>query len=326
LVDNYTTLAHFTYAVKVGREMVGSYFAREIASAATLVCFYGMFMHAKRIRQDAKGRRIHPKYLLLFACLISINLFVISLWSTRIVLAILTIIMVISWHFFIRKLNLFKSGVFSALFIALLVELRDLRFSNVSEVVGRKVGGKMDFWTDLSTSLHFAEFDALMLTIRDTGTRIPFRYGEDFLNGLIGLVPSFIYKTKENHYIGQWFRQVYEPSKINGWPITTPGEWYINFNWPGLILGALVTGFLASSIDKRYATPRSNPWHLVAAGAFSGFSMSGGFWTGTPQKLAIYLGVFWMLYLFTKLIEQRSARTRYSPRLRGAAVPKRLRH
>ena len=58
---------------------------------------------------------------------------------------------------------------------------------------------------------------------------------------------------------GKWFRQVYEPKKINGSPMGAGALWYLNFGWLGLLLGGLLSGLvigLVSAAQRRYPPER----------------------------------------------------------------------
>ena len=90
-----------------------------------------------------------------------------------------------------------------------------------------------------------AFFDALLLAVRDWPSAHPYRGGEDFIVGAEGIVPRAMWPGKPaNVRPGSWFRQVYEPTHPNGWPLGAVGDWYLNFGLLGVLVGGGLSGLL----------------------------------------------------------------------------------
>lgn len=94
-------------------------------------------------------------------------------------------------------------------------------------------------------------FDASLLAFRDWPDSQEFRRGEDFYNGVVGAVPRALLPSKPEPASGVWFRQIYEPKNVNGWPVGAPTIWFLNFGYGGLLLGGLLSGALLGWVAQR---------------------------------------------------------------------------
>ena len=95
----------------------------------------------------------------------------------------------------------------------------------------------VNIWRQIAISMHGSQFDALLLVMRDFDLSAGLRWGEDFAAGIAALVPRAIWPDPPVSALGAWFRQIYEPETVNGWPITLVGEWLVNFGWTGVAFG-----------------------------------------------------------------------------------------
>jgi oligosaccharide repeat unit polymerase len=206
-------------------------------------------------------------------------------WGNRYNIALTLIVLGMSWHYYIAPLRIFRTLLWAVASILCLQFLRDLRGVYVADVRGGTFSGLDNKWLEISASLHFVEFDAFLLSLRDAGDMFDFRNGADFYNGILSWVPRSIYPGKETFNIGPWFRQVYEPSKINGWPVTVMGSWYINFSWIGIPIGGFISGFIMRVIDAAFHDARGNPWHAAIGTGIAIFVVEGGINTGFPQEI-----------------------------------------
>lgn len=151
-------------------------------------------------------------------------------------------------------------------------------------------------WRQASVGTNSIYFDAAMLSFRDWPSTYPFRGGEDFYNGLLGVVPRMVWKDKPTAIPpGKWFRQVYEPRKLNGWPMGAGALWYLNFGWPGLPVGGLLSGLVIGLVAAgQRRRPRSgfNTGVAVIAAIFV-FPL--GWDNQVLMKFVIWLGPMWLL-------------------------------
>ncbi len=256
LVAQAGGVAQFVFAVKIGKALKGLYVFRAIAPLAVAVLIYAFLLSRKSELAGQPGM-LRPGLII---ALIVVNFAVNYAWGNRFNIAVLTLAFGVSYHFYVAPLRPLKIIIISLLFLAALEGLKEIRNFMVSEVTGVRAGNDFDFWLRISASLHFVEFDAFLLALRDAGEAFEFRQGRDALNGLLAWVPRFIYPEKETFQVGGWFRRIYEPTKINGWPITVIGNWYINFGGVGMIFGAVLSGVVITAIDNAYRDLRVNPW------------------------------------------------------------------
>ncbi|MGJ3230760.1 MAG: O-antigen polymerase [Oceanicaulis sp.] len=308
LVLQYGSVAQFTFATKIGKDLTGAYALRQLSIIAAMISAFGLFTFAKPAEKAGRAHRmIEPKYLLLFTALICVNLNVNYAWGNRYNIALLILAVGLGWHYYIRRFRLIEIVVLLLASACFLQGLKTVRVMLVSEALRQDVAANMEFWRAVSTSLHFTQFDAFMLVLRDAGDRFSFRWGEDFWNGLLAWIPRGLLPEKETFHIGAWFRRIYEPSKINGWPVSVVGSWYVNFGWIGVGAGALLSGLVTRAFDLAYSAPHNSAWHAFAGPCFGFFMLSGGVDTGFVQ--AIFL-VFVPVFLFGLVIGARRNESR----------------
>ena len=108
-----------------------------------------------------------------------------------------------------------------------------------------------DLYRQLSIASNGALFDNALLAVRDFPDRFAYRGGTDFYVGLWGSVPrSLRPKGLEFDSIGAMFHRLYNPAATSGWPVGAPFEWFINFGWPGVMLGGLLSGFIYRALTE----------------------------------------------------------------------------
>lgn len=138
--------------------------------------------------------------------------------------------------------------------------------------------------------------DAAVLAFRDFPERWPLRDGEDFVNGVAGLVPRTVWPGKPTGIApGSWFRQVYEPRVVNGWPMGAPALWYLNFGWLGVPLGGLVSGLAIGVIAAAQRRRPQNGFNSVAAVTAGVFVLGLGVDSQTLVYTAVWLVPLWLI-------------------------------
>ena len=293
IVSRYSSIGAFMLQVKHGKALAGFYVLRETATLSAVLSFYGILT----LMEDRNRRR--PGVWILGG-MVAVSLFWIYLWGNRMNIALILMSMLFSWHLYVQKFNLVKAAVVVALGVGLMLLLRYIREILFVQVTGvsHKALDTMSFIRGLSLSLHFAEFDALMLCLKDAGSIIPFREGSDFIHGLTAWIPRQLWPDKpETHFIGGWLRQVYEPQTRNGWPPTVIGSWFLNFGWVGIGLGALVAGTLFRALSLRYADLTRNAFSAAFLPFFSVFLFWGGMNTNFFQSYVLYVVPVFLLSL-----------------------------
>ena len=79
-----------------------------------------------------------------------------------------------------------------------------------------------------------------------------FLNGQTLINGFYALLPSFIFPEKpinSTNWVAQFFGAVETWDFTTNLAFTVIGEFYMNFGIPGVVLGMIFFGFLASFID-----------------------------------------------------------------------------
>lgn len=115
-------------------------------------------------------------------------------------------------------------------------------------------------------------------------------------------VPRFIWPDKPMIAQGRWFAEKIGLGRwvfggfSNSINMTIPGEWFLNFGWPGAIVGGVLAGFWVGNLwnAARFASPTVNP--LGWAYGFYMLYFTWGINIDTevlPTVLAVYL-LFWM--------------------------------
>lgn len=136
-------------------------------------------------------------------------------------------------------------------------------------------------------------YDAAMLSFRDWPAKYEYRDGEDFAAGAVGVVPRVLWEDKPAPIVpGKWFRQVYEPGKINGWPMGAGALWYLNFGWWGLVGGGLLSGLALGSVARAQRRRPANGFN-TAVGVVVGVYVLGLGW----DSETILRSVIWLVPL-----------------------------
>lgn len=285
LIAKYGGVSGFVYASKISKELKGLFVFQAAAPLAGMLATYA----ALRCMRDHNGqRKLTPQsylYLAVFVASAGLNF----TWGNRYNIAIMLMTFMFAWHFYVRPLKI-RQVVFAVLLSgAILQGLSVLRsYLIVASINERTAVNPHEFWLSLSLSLHFVEFDAFMLALRDGGDLFELRRGKDFVNGLLAWVPRSIYPEKESFHIGRWFAQVYHPWLKNGWPVTTAGAWYVNFGSTGLVMGGIVSGFILRVFDSAYHDLRTSAWHAAIGLGLVFLCLETGVNTGFVQAIILY--------------------------------------
>tara|TARA_E500000178_G_scaffold157781_1_gene157529 strand:+ start:263 stop:1588 length:1326 start_codon:yes stop_codon:yes gene_type:complete len=289
------SIAKFLHKVKVEKAYAGFYWMRNITTHANVLLL--LFICGYCSRHDESR---NPKRLLLIVLFIifvfncSANYF----WGNRYNLALILIVAGFSYHYCIDRLNIIKIFFIVLICSITLWALKIYRYELISEATSVEFTSNQSELTKLSLSFHFAQFDAFLLVLRDAGHSIDFRDGKDFGNGLISWIPRTFLPDRQSFHVGHWFRQIYEPGRVNGWPVTAAGSWYINFGLMGIVLGGILSGIIARGLDFSYKNRNFNSWDIVIGMSIAWYVFDAGLNTGTPQKYVLYVIPFFILRIF----------------------------
>ena len=279
----FGSIAGVTVASKISKELSGSFVYLTMASLATCITMLAFFVHY----EQKKG----PKNKALYCCLsvlVAVNFLILFAWGNRYFIALLSLIFVISFHFNIRKFNFFEILFIVCIMIGVLQGLKLVRWYFITQGLDSSAKLAESFWRSISTSLHLNRYDSFALALQDAGKVFPFRNGQDFLNGARSILPSFIYDQKESFHIGGWFVKVYLPNRINGWPVSVIGSWYVNFGYLGVLAGAGLSAFMATIFDNLMLKLRSHSIATFLATVFGLLVFEGGVDTGFILRTFTY--------------------------------------
>lgn len=303
LVLKAGSVRNLMYAVKVEKALAGSYLIREISVVAAVFSMV-FVIHFEKLRREAPRRVRHGKLVAFGLALFVVNLAFNYFWGNRDNIAMLLVAFALGWHWYIKKLHLVRVLVLVLIAATALQSLKVLRSHSVDEILDRTDDSAKPFWDDVSASLHLNQFDAFMLALRDAGTRFDFRDGKDFKNGLLAWVPRKYFPEKETFHVGGWFRRIYQPNVINGWPITTMGDWYVNFGKLGIVFGGMISGIFAAMFDAGYKGVRKSAWQAATGPAIALLIFDLGVDPGLVQRFVLDMVPICLLALGLNMVKR----------------------
>jgi oligosaccharide repeat unit polymerase len=238
LFKRYGSYQAVIYASKISKELEGTFGTRQIVA---LAAFFAI-TSGLNLRKEP-GHRFRGMF---YFALGALNLYIFSLWGSRLEVFVMisgTVLFLFTKGRPITKRALLRFGIFGLGLLTFATWLYILRLYQLSG--SWEIALSRDLFTTTAISLHMTRFDSLMLVVQDFNAGGDLRNGEDFYNGLIMVIPRFIWANKPSSLlIGQWFRQYYEPSAVNGWTVGGPGEYLINFGFFGVLLGGFLYGLM----------------------------------------------------------------------------------
>ena len=241
----YGDVNAFVYFVKVKKSVAGNYYYKDFLLVTSICLSYSLV-----------GFFILKNWVSLFitSVILMFSLYLIYCWGERTSIALVFFCLAVSFKYIFNQIK-FRYLIASALVFLISIQiLKDIRLERINTQVGSAEDAfkHENLVRDISLSLHLAEYDGLILAIRDIGASYDVRYGEDFLNGFLSFIPRGIWSGKpDTYHIGHWFRQLYEPEIMNGWPVTPVGDWFVNFHFFGVFFGAFISALMARHMDDR---------------------------------------------------------------------------
>lgn len=292
-------LAEAIRFVKGEKAVLGLYFLRQFAVIGLLLSTFALFYFA--YLAGARGERTPVWQTTAALACFAINAFGVYAWGQRYAIAMAAIAMIAGRHYFVRRLTWPQLLLLAAAFIAVFLGLRLIRDALLfpPDLVTPLEAGNI--WRKIAISMHGSQYDALLLALRDFDLGAGLRWGEDFLAGVAALVPRQIWPDRPIFNPGLWFRQLYEPNTVNGWPLTPIGEWLVNFGWLGVAAGGALSGYVLRAAQRVYDDLWRNPWSTMMATAAALFVAPGGVTTATPQAL---LSTLFPLFIVALLLRQ----------------------
>jgi hypothetical protein len=146
--------------------------------------------------------------------------------------------------------------LFSSGYLAVRESARTAPFSQVLSSVPRYA---IDAQVILNSS---PVFDQLFEETNAVPQRAPYRYGGEVAQGLLSQIPRFLYKHKPPATDVTFRQLIWGDQFLAGRPIGAAGEFYRDFGFIGVALGALLVGILArglTGLRTRVGRPEGRP-------------------------------------------------------------------
>lgn len=126
---------------------------------------------------------------------------------------------------------------------------------------GHEVDLQLSSVETITDAVNFESSDRLMLLMQDWRDPASWRWGEDFVIGIRGVVPRALWENKPDHLsTGTLFRGFYTGNENSGWPLKGWGEWYLEFGPLGVLVGGLLAGVTFRALDERYRGFERDPF------------------------------------------------------------------
>ena len=285
-------------AAKFDKALAGLYILR-VLPAVGAIAAVATFLEARRLAEHRLAARLG----LLCALL---NAFYVFLWGSRSLLVVVGATIVLGLR--ARKTRstatrstgarpkvVIRLTVAVLLVVATAGGLRVAR-DNLMHGEVQSVYAEASVWRQVSLGTNATYFDAAMLSFRDWPAEHAFRDGQDFRDGALGVVPRFLWAGKpDNTAPGKWFRQVYEPEKVNGWPMGAAALWYLNFGWLGVVLGGLLSGLFLGAVAAAQRRRPDNGFNTAMGVVIGVYVLGTGWDSDALVRCVIWLGPLWLI-------------------------------
>jgi hypothetical protein len=147
-------------------------------------------------------------------------------------------------------------------------------------------------------------YDALLLYLDDWPDRFDLADGADFIDGSVAAVPSVLVGSQDPFVSpAVQLAQTYI-NRNNGFPATAVGDWYVNFGFPGIVLGGLLSGLFARAGQFAFRRFLRDPLVWGFSLVFVIRIFPGGVWaTSAPKWVALGLPIVaftWLVNMFVQ--------------------------
>jgi hypothetical protein len=323
LLARYGGVASVIRAGKVSKSLAGIYELRifpSVGAVAASALALALWQEGRVLGTRRTGRALLALGAALF------NAACVMLWGSRQGVAVVIAILITGQWLLGRRSGRGRESPghrpgyarVLALTLVLLVAIFGLRVARDTVLrghVSRPILGQSAL-RQLSVATNSTYFDAMLLGLRDWPHVYPYRGGQDFEIGIEAMVPRALWPGKPAKVTpGTWFRQLYEPQFVNGWPLGAVGDWYVNFGLPGVVFGGLLSGIVYSALMAAWRRAAWTAFNVAAMTCVVMWVVPTGFEALTPLRWAQ-----WALPLILcAWFVEGPARTRRSPALAPGA-------
>lgn len=140
----------------------------------------------------------------------------------------------------------------------------------------------------LSVAANNTTLDSLALGLDTWPAERDFNGGADFVRSIAGPVPLLTSEPYELPAVQ--LARTYVPQRQSGWPMSPIGEWYVNFGYAGIALGAALSGALARAMQVAFRPFASNPLAWAISVMLVCRVFPAGIWTNSVTRYLL-LGV-----------------------------------
>ncbi|NEK59348.1 hypothetical protein GCU56_15915 [Geodermatophilus sabuli] len=168
-------------------------------------------------------------------------------------------------------------------------------------------------------------YDALLLYLDDWPDRFDLTGGADFVDGSVSAVPSVLVGPQDPFVSpAVQLAQTYI-DRNNGFPATPVGDWYVNFGFPGIVLGGLLSGLVVRAAQLAFRRFARDPLVWGFSLVFMIRIFPGGVWaTSAPKWVAFGLPILaftWLVNMFVRRArEGRDGSSRLPPTVGADAL------
>lgn len=237
-------------AVRIEKMFAGLSIIPKLPGTVAFLCVAGLLHQLKELQ----ARRTSVIFVYAIAALLFMNFAANWTYADRSGIFFPLIVLAIGLSTIYRSVGPGSVLVGVAGIIGIAMLLHSIRFAEVS---AEEKYSSVASW--VTRALNLNTYDTLLIVVRDWGGR-QLRYGADFWNGIIGLIPRGLWPEKPVIInSGNFFAAYYNPNKESGTPITTIGEWYSNFSVPGVAVGGALGGFIYRALALRFRDYAENP-------------------------------------------------------------------
>lgn len=182
-----------------------------------------------------------------------------AIFGGRTTIVVGGLVMAIVYHHGVRKLNARMLLVMAAVVLSALVYIATERHkaATIPDAVAMSV-------LQLGSSRAMEE---VAFARREFPEKVPYFNGSTIVSGLSAALPGVsvgqnLWRTLQDQFLGRGYRTALG---IGGETISSTGESYMNFGYPGVVFIALLAGFMFGSIYEWQRRNPTNPFALMLA-------------------------------------------------------------
>lgn len=164
----------------------------------------------------------------------------------------------------------------------------------------------------LSVAANNTTLDSLALGLDTWPAERDFNDGADFVRSIAGSVPMLTSTPYELPAVQ--LARTYVPQRQSGWPMSPIGEWYVNFGYAGIALGAALSGALARAAQVAFRSFADNPLAWAISVMLVCRVFPAGIWTNSVTRyLLLGVPLVAVVYLTRERIESNTVVVKVRP-------------